>query len=141
MGKKRDQLCTQMKNYILSSHTTSHAWDHGSGAGLKALISKVRLIIIHTVNSTLNLLYSTQSSHCSNNRFLIINKSCRSQWPRGLRRGSAAARLLRSCVRTHRRHGCLSVVSIVCCQVEVSATSRPLVQRSSTDCGASLCVI
>ena len=29
----------------------------------------------------------------------------------------------------------------VCCQVEVSATSRSLVQRSPIDCGASLCVI
>ena len=38
-------------------------------------------------------------------------------------------------------HGCLSVVSIVCCQVEVSAKGRSLVQRSPTDCGASLCVI
>ena len=41
---------------------------------------------------------------------------------------------------THRGHGCLSVVSVVCCQVEVSATSWSLVQRSPTDCGAS-CVI
>jgi hypothetical protein len=32
-------------------------------------------------------------------------------------------------------------VSVKCCQVEVSATSWSLVQRSSTDCGASLCVI
>jgi len=32
-------------------------------------------------------------------------------------------------------------VSVVCCQVEVSATSWSLVQRSPTDCGASLCVI
>ena len=38
-------------------------------------------------------------------------------------------------------HGCLSVVSVECCQVEVSAMSWPLVQRSPTDCGASLCVI
>jgi hypothetical protein len=29
----------------------------------------------------------------------------------------------------------------VCCQVEVSATRWSLVQRSPTDCGASLCVI
>jgi hypothetical protein len=29
----------------------------------------------------------------------------------------------------------------MCCQVEVSATSWSLVQRSSTDCDASLCVI
>jgi len=38
-------------------------------------------------------------------------------------------------------YGCLSVVSVVCCQVEVFATSWSLVQRSSTDCGASLSVI
>jgi len=34
----------------------------------------------------------------------------------------------------------MSVVSVVCCQVEVSATSWSLVQRSLTD-GALLCVI
>ena len=34
---------------------------------------------------------------------------------------------------------CPSVVSVVCCQVEVSATSRSLVQRSPTECGASEC--
>jgi hypothetical protein len=33
------------------------------------------------------------------------------------------------------------VVCVVCCQVEVSATSWSLVQRSPTDCGATLCVI
>jgi len=42
---------------------------------------------------------------------------------------------------SHLGHGCLSVVSVVCCQVEVSATSWSLVQRSPTDYGASLCVI
>jgi len=42
---------------------------------------------------------------------------------------------------SHRGHGYLSVVSVVCCQVEVSATSWSLVQRSPSDCGASLCVI
>jgi len=68
-------------------------------------------------------------------------KLCRSQWPRVRRRRSAAARLLRSWVRIPRGHGFLSVVSVVCCQVEVSATSWSLVQRSPTDCGASLCVI
>jgi len=31
----------------------------------------------------------------------------------------------------------LSVMSVVCCQVEVSATDWSLVQRSTTDCGAS----
>ena len=35
---------------------------------------------------------------------------------------------------------CLSV-SVVCCQVEVSAMGRSLIQRSPADCGGSLCVI
>jgi len=48
--------------------------------------------------------------------------TCRSQWPRGLRRRSTAARSLRLEVRIPGGHGCLSVVSVVCCQVEVSAT-------------------
>jgi len=34
---------------------------------------------------------------------------------------------------------CLSVVRVVCCQVEVSATGRSLVQRSPTECGVSKC--
>jgi hypothetical protein len=34
-------------------------------------------------------------------------------------------------------HGCLSLVSVVCCQVEVSSTSWSLVQRSPTECGVS----
>ena len=37
--------------------------------------------------------------------------------------------------------GCLSVVSVVCCQVEVSETGRFLVQMSPTDCGVSWCAI
>jgi len=43
--------------------------------------------------------------------------------------------------QSHRGHGCLSVVSVVCCQVEVSATHWSRVQRSPTDCEAYLCVI
>ena len=41
---------------------------------------------------------------------------------------------------SRRGHGCLSLVSVVCCQVEVSATGWSLVQRSPTDCGVSECV-
>jgi hypothetical protein len=43
--------------------------------------------------------------------------------------------------KSHLGHGCLSLVSVVCCQVEVSATSWSLVQRSPTECGVSKCVI
>ena len=60
----------------------------------------------------------------------------RFQWTRDLRRRSAAARLLILWVRIPKR-AWMSVVSIVCCQVDVSATSSSLVQRSPTDCSAS----
>ena len=61
---------------------------------------------------------------------------CRSQWPRGLRHRSTAARLLRSWVRIPPR-----AWMFVCCQVEVFATDWSFVQRSPTDCGASLYLI
>jgi len=35
--------------------------------------------------------------------------------------------------------GGMDLVSVVCCQVEVSATGRSLFQRSPTDCGVSEC--
>jgi hypothetical protein len=63
----------------------------------------------------------------------------RSQWTRDLRRRSTAARLLRWWVRIPPGAGIF--VCCVCCQVEVSATSWSLVQRSPTDFGASVCVI
>jgi len=59
-----------------------------------------------------------------------------SRWRRGRRRGSEAAHLLGSRVRIPPGgHGCLSLVAVVCCQIEVSATGWSLVQRSPTDCG------
>jgi hypothetical protein len=46
------------ETYIHSSHTISYAWDDGSGARLKAPISKgQRIIIVHADNSRLNSLY------------------------------------------------------------------------------------
>ena len=68
---------------------------------------------------------------------ITITSICPSQWRHGLRRRSAAARLLRLWVRIP-PGAWMSVVSVVCCQVEVSATSWSLVQRSPTDCGAWL---
>jgi hypothetical protein len=56
-------------------------------------------------------------------------------------RTSVAARLLGLRVRIPPGHGCLSLVNVVCCQVEVSAPGRSLVQRSPTECGVSLIVI
>jgi hypothetical protein len=62
---------------------------------------------------------------------------CRSHWPRGQRCGSAATRLLGLRVRIP-PGAWMFVVSVVCCQVEVSASGWSLVQKSPTDCGASL---
>ena len=42
---------------------------------------------------------------------------------------------------SRRRHICLSLVSVVSCQLELSATSRSLVQSIPTNYGVSLCVI
>jgi hypothetical protein len=46
----------------------------------------------------------------------------RSQNPRDLRRGFAGARFQGLWVRMPPGHGCLSLVSVVSCQVEVSAS-------------------
>ena len=67
----------------------------------------------------------------------IIFTGSRSQWPRGLRCGSAAACFMVLWVRIPPGHGCLPLVSVVCCQVEVSVTGRSIVQRSPTKCGVS----
>jgi hypothetical protein len=57
------------------------------------------------------------------------------QWPRGLRRGFAAARLLGLRVRIP--PGAWMCVSCECClwSGEVCATGRSLVESSSTECG------
>ena len=52
---------------------------------------------------------------------LMYMSMCRSQWSRGLRHRSAATRLLRSRVRIP--PGAWSVMSVVYCQVEFSATN------------------
>ena len=50
----------------------------------------------------------------------LFTVTCRSQWPRSLRRSYVVARLLRLCVRIP-PGAWMFVVSVVCCQVEVSA--------------------
>jgi len=64
---------------------------------------------------------------------------CQSRCPRGLKRGSAVASLLRLWVRIPPRAECLSLSSVVFCQVEVSASDLSLVQRSPTEGGVSEC--
>jgi len=66
----------------------------------------------------------TSVPHDSERYVTLYRFTSRSQWPRGLRRRSAAARLLWLWVRIPPggMDGCVLFI-IVCCQVEVSATS------------------
>jgi hypothetical protein len=58
-------------------------------------------------------------------------------WPRGLKHGSATFACWDCGFESCRRNGCPSVVNVVYCLVEVSATGRSLVRRSRTGCGVS----
>ena len=67
----------------------------------------------------------------------ILEIKGRFQWPRGLRRGSAAARLLGLWDRIPpgaRRSACC-----VCYHVEVTASGISFVQRRPTECSVSAC--
>ena len=61
----------------------------------------------------------------------------RSQRPRSLKCASAVARLWDRGFETHLGLGCLSVVSVVCCQVAISAFGWSPVHRDPLDCGVS----
>jgi hypothetical protein len=61
------------------------------------------------------------------------------QWLPGLGRGSVALRLLGLRVRVPPRHGCLSLLKVVCHQAEVSASDRSLVRMSLTEHGTFEC--
>ena len=63
----------------------------------------------------------------------------RSQRPRSLRRGAAVVPLLGLRVRIQSGHGCLSLMNVVCCRVEFSATGWSLVQSSPTESDVSEC--
>jgi hypothetical protein len=76
-----------------------------------------------------------EMSENSEAQILFILLSLTLWSPRGLRRGSTAARLLELWVRIPPR--AWMSVSCECCQVEVSASGWSLVQRSPTECGVS----
>jgi hypothetical protein len=88
----------------------------------------------HFIRNRNTLLEISQDSNPQN----VAEDKYRSQWPRVYLRPLACSDRW---FETQRGHGYLSVASVVCCQVEVSETSWSLIQRSPTDCDASLCVI
>jgi len=65
--------------------------------------------------------------------------SCRSQWPCGLRRGSAAVLTYWDCGFEYCCGAWIWLLWVLCYQLQVSASSWPLIQRSPTECGVSEC--
>jgi hypothetical protein len=63
----------------------------------------------------------------------------RLRWPSGLWRVTAAACLVRLWVRVPAVAWMSVVLSVLCCQVEVSSSGWSLVQESPTDCDVSEC--
>ena len=84
--------------------------------------------------------HSLTQSHKRHYKY-VDNLSGRSQRSRSRRRTSASACLLRLWVRIPPEAWMSRLLWVLCCQVEVSTASWSLVQRSSTDCGVSLCMI
>jgi hypothetical protein len=59
--------------------------------------------------------------------YIIVPSSCRAVWGVGLRQLACC-----ECgFESRRGHGCLYVVIVVCCQIDISATGRSLVQSES----------
>jgi len=137
------RFATRTREFCLSN---ARSFSYSKTAGVWGYTSSLPCVVMefylikHGDNWNLQYLHFPVVKHWEAIRY---SKECRSQWPRG-RRPTLGLRAL-ACwdggFESHRGHRCLSVVSVVCCQVEISATSWSLVQRSSTDCGVSLCVI
>jgi hypothetical protein len=64
---------------------------------------------------------------------------CRSQWPRGLRRGSAAVLTYWDCGFEYCCGAWICLLWVLCYQLQVSASGWSLIQRSPTECGVSEC--
>ena len=64
----------------------------------------------------------------------------RSRWPSDLRHVGLRLLTCRNCRFDSRQgHGCLFLVSVMCCQVKVSAKGRSPVQRNPAECDVSEC--
>ena len=85
--------------------------------------------------------YLPQSNHIPGHPWFNYHSGpiCWSRWPSRIRRGSAAACFLALWVRIPLGHGCPSVMSVVCCQVEVSASGWSPLLKSPTEC-VCMCV-
>jgi hypothetical protein len=71
-------------------------------------------------------------------KLCFVSTKCQkgqSRWPRGLRHGSVVAHLLGLQVWIMPGTCILSLVSVVRCQIKLSATGWSLIQKHATECG------
>jgi len=101
----------------------------------KLVYDIVLKLVINNSATTIFVIYKLGTVNVKNPSLLILSRLQISS--------TVCGRLTAEIVEfdSHRRHGCVSVVNVVLCQVGVSVTSWSLVQRCPSDCGASLCVI
>jgi hypothetical protein len=132
---------TLLQNVWRSTHVHSQTLNTASAAATSADAHTIIYIRVCVCK------HKFKKRHCQDHKIstslhiaLCNTAQSRSQWPSGLKRVSASLLGLRVQIPP----GAWMFVCCeccVCCQVEVSATGWSLVQRSSTDCGVSLCVI
>ena len=70
-----------------------------------------------------------------------MSEECRSRWPRDVRLGVCSRSLARHAVSNLAGGMDVSVLSVLCFQVKVSATGRSLAQMIPTECGVSECYL
>jgi hypothetical protein len=108
-------FCRQDALYLCYSHAAT-ARDRGQRWAVACL--GARGSSIYPVGAEKDPCISFLES-LSNSFHIHLHVICHSQWPCGLRRGSVAARLLEGLwIRIPTGNECMSLVSVVCCQVE-----------------------
>ena len=137
------QFCFSLTRWWLASLMTLQKLINATlGRGFLRLKLKRTLLPRSTLLHTLHSCFKKSDSSQMHGTFQFIPEhNLISPVPVAARsrRRSSATRLLRLLVRI--QPGAWTFIVYECCQVEISATSWSLVQRSPTDCGASWCVI
>jgi len=121
-----------------------HTWQYGA-CSLHAAYLRLQTQTQNTQHLSFfhcNIGFTDATQCYTKKKYVNLWTYCsRSQWPHSTSVGPQPLACWDCGFESRQRHVCLSVLSVVCWQVEVSETIWPLVQRSPTDCGASLCVI
>jgi hypothetical protein len=115
-------ICNVIKNCVIFKHLLHYPSCHGSGP-------RRTVEVVPYLKQILFLGYVVLQLFCG---YCIRYMLCCCPASHGLRLGSAAARLMGLRLIIPSRT-CISVMGVVCFQVEASATGRSLVQRGPTE--------